>query len=1163
MALSINRLALAPWGSFEDRSLHFSGGSGVVELVDGPNAAGKSTIARAQIALLFGIPARTVDAHTHPYQDLAIRAELLIDGVSVEVVRRKRNLGSLCTPDGTALRDDPIPAALGGMSREIFASFFHVDHDTLVKGGEDLLRGEGEVGASLFAAAAGISALHAHLATFDERANSVFRPHASSTALMQELGRLREHAKQLKQSLVRPAAHKRMVHQLEDLQSRSAHLLNEVTAVARQIAELECLLAVTPLISRRDAVTARRRELGEVPMLQSDASQRRAAAAATLQSERTQRDHQRRQRDHFAALLSALVLDEQLINRAPEIAAVIEQIPVVEKAESDRRRLEVEIGHARAEVEAAAYAVGVSAKALGQLRRPESARRQLDQVLDEGTRLRERLDSAKERHQTAADQYDDLVRAPADAAKPLDLSALEASVRAARPRAGLDDQLAGARRHHERLQREARRALASLSPAPASLEDLLDLPALQRDAVDALLASSRQLHDDQLQLDADRRQLDARHAEHAGLAEQLRHHGQVSTALDVQDSRAQRDQQWRGLVGAIRSGRSPEGEAVGLYEAAVATADESADELIRDAAGAELARRVAADKQQIATITSQLDNRQRSIDRDDEDLARDWAEVWAVTGLEPITLDRARDWERAREAAQAAARAADEADDTATTLAQQLARSETAMRRKLAGYISLPEMATMAELIELAEGLIEHNEAAAAHALRRRETLEHGRRELRAAEKELTAAKDGWQHWLSAWPERSHAAGLPERCEPEQAQDLARMITDGLSAQRQAEQLQARVTGIDRDRTQLQDRLEALVGDIAADLIGRDTWQAAAILKDRLAEQQRRRTERAELTRRHDEADAAATTAETACEKARQELNVLCQMAACESVDELLGVEARCEDAAELDREIRELEVRIADRGGDDVATLAERVAELDREETTNAVTRLAEKRQSLEQERDSVKEEIGQAKLRIAATEEDTEAVSAAEDVEFSQARIVELARQYAVARLSASVIRRAVERYRDHNENPLVARANELFSRFTEGTYAELFVDVDDKGRGCLVARTNNRVIHTMEQMSKGTREQLFLALRIAAIERYVERSGPVPVLFDDVFVESDDARCAEIFAALGELSQQTQVIVLTHHHHMVAIARDALGPNLHVQELPAAQSRLRAAA
>lgn len=104
---------------------------------------------------------------------------------------------------------------------------------------------------------------------------------------------------------------------------------------------------------------------------------------------------------------------------------------------------------------------------------------------------------------------------------------------------------------------------------------------------------------------------------------------------------------------------------------------------------------------------------------------------------------------------------------------------------------------------------------------------------------------------------------------------------------------------------------------------------------------------------------------------------------------------------------------------------------------------------------------------------------------------------------------------------------------------------------------------MIHEMHQMSKGTREQLFLALRIAAIDRYVDISGPVPVVFDDVFVESDDARCGQIFQALGELAATTQVIVLTHHHHLVDIALKALGGRLRVQELPSVKVALRTAA
>ena len=807
--------------------------------------------------------------------------------------------------------------------------------------------------------------------------------------------------------------------------------------------------------------------------------------------------------------------------------------------------------------------LGVPTQSLSELRRPDSARRQLDQVIGEASRVRERLESAREREQAAVDRYQDLASQPADAAQPVDLSALEARSRAVRSQIALEDQLARARQQSQKLERDAQRALGLLSPAPDSLEELLNLPALGQDTMNGLLTRKTQLRDDQMQLDADRRQLNDREAEHAALIEQLRHHGQVTTASDVGQSRDERDEQWNQLRDNIQAGQAPGAEAVGCYEAAVARADGNADELVRDAAGAELAKRVAADSAQLATIDGQLRDRQAGIDAAHEAIAREWAAEWAPTGLAPVALDRVRDWERARQSVVAAAVAAGDAEGTVSSLASQIAAAEATLRKRLVAHRTVADSATLTELIELADAHIEANEACAAAAARRQLELDQSQRELSAAEKELAMADANLHQWLSAWPQQRHAAGLPETVAPEQAHEASRTVTEALAAQRQTEQVQARIAGIDRDRVQLNRRLQDLVDDAASDLVGRDAWQAAAILKDRLAEQQRRQSTHAELARRRDDADAAADRAQQACEKAQQELDELCLAAGCESLDELLDVEERCGAAAELDRDIAELDARIVERGRDELENLAAAVADLDVEEAEKALTRLGEERQSLEHERDGVNQEIGQARVRIAATEEDLTAVTAAEDVEFSQARIVELARQYAIARLSASVIRRAIERYRDRNENPLVARANELFGRFTEGTYAELLVDVDDKGRGCLVARTNNRSIHTMEQMSKGTREQLFLALRIAAIERYVERSGPVPVLFDDVFVESDDARCAQIFAALGELSAKTQVIVLTHHHHMVAIARKALGHNLHVQELPAAQTRLRAAA
>jgi uncharacterized protein YhaN len=181
---------------------------------------------------------------------------------------------------------------------------------------------------------------------------------------------------------------------------------------------------------------------------------------------------------------------------------------------------------------------------------------------------------------------------------------------------------------------------------------------------------------------------------------------------------------------------------------------------------------------------------------------------------------------------------------------------------------------------------------------------------------------------------------------------------------------------------------------------------------------------------------------------------------------------------------------------------------------------------------------------------------------VELARARVSELARQHGVAALSAAIVRRAMERYRRLHQDPLLRRANEFFARFTLGSFVELFVDHDERDGATLVGRQRDRALKRVHEMSSGTREQLFLALRIAAIERYVAASGPVPVVFDDVFLESDEPRSERIFEALGELARITQVIVLTHHHHLVALGQRVLGERLAVEQLPDMAPALRRA-
>ncbi|MFC1362017.1 MAG: hypothetical protein G8D90_21360, partial [gamma proteobacterium symbiont of Clathrolucina costata] len=88
-------------------------------------------------------------------------------------------------------------------------------------------------------------------------------------------------------------------------------------------------------------------------------------------------------------------------------------------------------------------------------------------------------------------------------------------------------------------------------------------------------------------------------------------------------------------------------------------------------------------------------------------------------------------------------------------------------------------------------------------------------------------------------------------------------------------------------------------------------------------------------------------------------------------------------------------------------------------------------------------------------------------------------------------------------------------------------------------------------VEGMSSGTRDQLYLALRLASLEKYMESAEPMPFIVDDVLVDFDDARSQAALNALAELAEMTQVILFTHHSQVVEQSKQLRG-SVQVHEL-----------
>jgi len=90
-------------------------------------------------------------------------------------------------------------------------------------------------------------------------------------------------------------------------------------------------------------------------------------------------------------------------------------------------------------------------------------------------------------------------------------------------------------------------------------------------------------------------------------------------------------------------------------------------------------------------------------------------------------------------------------------------------------------------------------------------------------------------------------------------------------------------------------------------------------------------------------------------------------------------------------------------------------------------------------------------------------------------------------------------------------------------------------------------------VDELSEGTRDQLFLALRLVAVEDHVAQGTPLPFLGDDILQSFDEGRAAATFRALLDFSRTTQVILLSHHQHLLELAQATLSPGqVHVQRL-----------
>jgi uncharacterized protein YhaN len=200
------------------------------------------------------------------------------------------------------------------------------------------------------------------------------------------------------------------------------------------------------------------------------------------------------------------------------------------------------------------------------------------------------------------------------------------------------------------------------------------------------------------------------------------------------------------------------------------------------------------------------------------------------------------------------------------------------------------------------------------------------------------------------------------------------------------------------------------------------------------------------------------------------------------------------------------------------------------------------------------------QVESEIAKLESGRDAAGIAQDARQALADAQAAAERYARLHAARTLLKAGIERLRQGQQGPMLQAATRHFALLTGGRYARLVSEETDDGPPVLRALRDDGTACPMDQLSEGARDQLYLALRVAALEMQAAEAEPLPFIADDLLASFDETRAAAALRLLTGLGRQVQVILFTHHAHVADLATGL--PGAAVLRLPAEAAALPAA-
>lgn len=614
----------------------------------------------------------------------------------------------------------------------------------------------------------------------------------------------------------------------------------------------------------------------------------------------------------------------------------------------------------------------------------------------------------------------------------------------------------------------------------------------------------------------------------------------------VQEARRVRDEAWQGIKVAPQELTD---RAV-AFEGHIVDADNLADARL-DRAQHEAARQAKAERiEQQRLEKNNLESRIQTVQARMDARIAEWHALSTTCGLPQLPLEMAPAWLQQRELVLDLVSEEESAERQQSGGQEAAAKIQQSLWSMLGAESSEGTVPDLAECLRRARAQM----TLADHAQGQRNTLEQqlheGQSSLVNLQGAVQSAQDAWETWSRSWQDAILAAGY-------EASVLADQVEAEIEAMQEVERLLARIRSIRSERIDtMQADLNGLaasaksLAERAAPELGNQSAEDIALeLAKRLEQARQAAAASAELQSRLERTNEELAAAQQRQIAVQASLAPLMTAAGTDEVSALGDAIERSNLRREVEQKIQFVErdlTQVAD--GLPVEELRAEISEIGPDELKAQLERLTELSSEVVEGIAALSNSYGAQKTAFDAFDGADVAAKAEARRQEAIAAMGDAAERYLNLHTASRILKWSMEKFRETKQGPMLAKASTIFSGLTLDSFSRLLVDSEEATPRLFGIRPGGEQVDVVG-MSEGSRDQLYLALRLAALELQIDQGLSMPLIADDLLINFDDRRTAAGLRVLGDLSRRIQVIFLTHHDHLVPLAKEVLGADLNV--------------